>query len=452
MWDLRRAAQAVGAELIRPRAPLQASGASCHSREVRPGDVFVALVGRRHDGHDFLPEAFSRGAVGALVSRDPGVGHNLLVVEDVREALWQLASWRREQLPIPFVGVAGSYGKTTAKELLGAALGVRHRVFRARASYNTEVGVPLEILSVPQDAEVAVLELGEEAPGDIARLTELVQPWAGLITGVGEAHLASLGDREGVADVLWELAQALPEEGVLSLNWDAPELRARATSCYGVCLRFGSAPPADFFPQGVVGDAPEGVRFRAATPRGEVEVELSLLGEHVAILACGALALAWGLGVPEEAAAPALSRVKPLPHRLQLLPAPFGWILDDSYNANPLSVRAALRTLMALRLPVQRRVALLGDMLDLGPQEDKYHREVVEEANWQGVDALFAFGPRMCRAFSAWEGEGAAEPKDLPGLLSKVRAEIGHRPTLLLVKGSRGMALERAVEALLGEG
>jgi len=450
MWDLREAAEILGTALIRPRAPFIASGAACDSRKVEPGYVFVALQGKRHDGHDFLADAYSKGAIGALVSRDPGQGHNLLVVDDVEAALWDLAAWRRDRLPIPFVGVAGSFGKTTAKELSAAALSVRYRIFRARASYNTEIGVPLEVLSVPNDAEVAVLELGEEAPGDIRRLTELVRPWAGFITGVGEAHLAGLGDREGVAEVLWELAEALPEEGMLALNWDSPELRARADACASVCVRFGSVRQADFYPQRVMADAPDGVRFVAVTPRSEIPVRLKLLGEHVATLACGALALAWGMGVPEEAAAQALGEVHPLPHRLELRPAPFGWILDDCYNANPLSVRAALKTLVTLNLPVEQRVALLGDMLDLGPDEARYHREVVEEARWQGVDALFAYGPRMSAAFSTWAGPGAAEPEDLDALLEKIRGTVSRLPTLLLIKGSRGMTLERAVATLAG--
>jgi len=448
MWDLRRAADVIGARLIRPRAPYAASGAACDSRMVRPGDVFVALKGQRHDGHDFLGDAFSRGAIGALVTRDPGEGHNLLLVEDAERALWELARWRRDQLPIPFVGVTGSFGKTTTKELIAAALSVRYRVFRARASYNTEVGVPLEILSVPNDAEVAVLELGAAGPGEIRRLTELVRPWAGIITGVGEAHLAGLRDREGVAAAKWELAEAIPEEGLLVLSWDSPELRARAGLCSGVCLRFGSTKGADFYPRDVVADDPAGVRFTAASPRGEFPARLRLLGEHVAALACGALALAWGMGVPEGAAAKALAGVEPIPHRLQLLTAPFGWILDDCYNANPLSMRAALKALVNLSLPVERRMALLGDMLELGAEEARFHREVVEEARWQGVDILFAYGPRMSEAFSTWNGPGAAEPEDLSTLLEAVRAAVGRLPTLLLIKGSRGMALERAVEAL----
>ena len=448
MWDLRQAAEFLEGKLVRPRGPYAASGAACDSREVQPGEVFVAIKGKCHDGHDFLPEAFSRGAVGAIVARDPGEGHNLILVEDVEAALWKLAAWRREQLPIPFVGVTGSFGKTTTKELLAKALAVRYRTFRARASYNTEIGVPLEILSIPNDAEVAVLELGAQAPGEIGRLTQLVRPWAGIITGVGESHLERLKNLEGVADAKWELAEAIPEEGVLVVSWDHPELRARASRCAGVCLRFGSGPEADFFPRQVRADDPQGVKFTAITPEGELPVQLQLLGRHVATLACGALAAAWGLGVPLEVAAQALANVGPLPHRLQLHPAPFGWVLDDCYNANPLSVRAALRTLANLNLPVERRMALLGDMLELGPEEDRYHREMVEEARWQGVDALFAFGPRMSAAFSAWEGPGAAEPEDLTALVAKVKEEAGRLPTLLLVKGSRGLALERAVEAL----
>ncbi|MGC9529269.1 MAG: UDP-N-acetylmuramoyl-tripeptide--D-alanyl-D-alanine ligase [Candidatus Bipolaricaulaceae bacterium] len=449
MWDVREAAHAIGAKLIRPRAPYAAGGAACDSRALRRGELFVALAGRHHDGHDFLEEAFARGAVGALVNRDPGQGYNLLLVSEVAGALWELAAWRRAQLVNPVVGVTGSFGKTTTKELLGAALSVRHQVYRARASYNTEVGVPLEVLSIPDEAEVAVLELGTSAPGEIRRLASLVQPWSGIITGVAEAHLEGLRDREGVAQAKWELAEALPEEGILALCWDFPELRARVERCQGLCLRFGRSPAADFFPRGVVADDPAGVRFTAVYPQGEAPVRLQLLGEHVAALACGALALAWAMGIPAAPAVRALEAVTPLPHRLELHQAPFGWLLDDAYNANPLSLQAALATLTQLRLPVQRRMALVGDMLELGPDEERYHREMVDQAAACALDALFCYGPRSARAFAGWRGRGAAQEEDLNRLLAQVRAEVDAEPTLLLVKGSRGMALERAVAALV---
>lgn len=446
MWDLREAAEALGAEVLRPRPPFSASGASCDSRVVRPGDLFVALVGRRHDGHDFVGEAFSRGAVGALVSRDPGVGHNLIVVEDVPRALWELAKWRRRALAIPMVGVAGSFGKTTTKELLAAALRARFRVYRTPWNYNTEIGVPLSLLSVPDEAEVAVFELGMNKRGDIKALCELVDPWAGIITGIGEEHLETVGTLADVVEAEWELAQCLPEEGILALAWDHPELH-RVELCQALCLRFGTGPGVDFSPSEVVAHDPQGVRFTLSSPAGTYRVRLRLLGEHVAVLACGALGLAWAMGVPLEAAVPALEEVGPLPHRLQLIPTWFGWILDDCYNSSPPTVRAALDVLMSLALPARRRAFLFGDMLELGPAEDRYHREAVEYAAQVGVDVLFAYGERASRAFSAWEGEGAAST-DLGELLPVVREALKEAPTVLLVKGSRGMALERAVEAL----
>ena len=447
MWDLREAAEVVGAKLLRPRPPFGASGASCDSRRVRPGDLFVAIVGTRHDGHDFVGEAFSNGAVGALVSRDPGVGHNLIVVEDVQRALWELGKWRRRELAIPTVGITGSFGKTTTKELLSAALGTRFRVYRAPESYNTEIGVPLALLSVPDGTEVAVFELGMCKRGEIKALCELVDPWAGIITGVGEVHYGAFGGLEEIAEAKWELAECLPEEGILALAWDYPELRRRVELCQALCLRFGASPEADFFPSQVRAHDPQGVRFTLQSPAGSYRVKLQLLGEHAAVLACGALALSWAMGVPLEAAIPALAEVRPLPHRLQLIPTWFGWILDDCYNANPRAVRAALDVLMSLELPARRRAFLFGDMLDLGPEEDRFHREAVEYAAEVGVDMLFAVGARATRAYSAWEGEGTAA-EDLEGVLPRLREALKGAPTLLLVKGSRGMALERAVEAL----
>ncbi|MBC7318817.1 UDP-N-acetylmuramoyl-tripeptide--D-alanyl-D-alanine ligase [Candidatus Bipolaricaulota bacterium] len=448
MWDLREAAEVLEAELLRPKAPYEVRGACADSRRIRPGDLFVALRGQRHDGHDFLDEAFSRGAVGALVSRDPGVGHNLLLVSDVKKALWDLARWRRESLEFIAVGITGSFGKTTAKELLAAALATTYRTFCAPESYNTEIGVPLSLLSVPPKTEVGVFELAESDPDELRRLCELLQPWAGMITAVGPAHLALLGTVEKAAEAVWTLAEALPEEGVLALSWDFPELRARVERCDGFCLRFGQSLEADFFPRDIVDDDPRGVKFVAETPAGAVPVELKLLGAHRAVLACGALALAWGLGVPEKIAAKAMAEVPPLPHRLELRPAPFGWVLDDCFNANPVSMQAALRTLARLRLPVKVRAALLGDMLELGPEEALFHRAVAEAARRFGVDLLFAFGPRMSAAFSAFGGPGLAEPGDLSRLVSAVREALGSGPALLLVKGSRGLALERVVEEL----
>ncbi len=448
MWDLREAAEVLGAKILRPRAPYEASGACADSRQIKPGQLFVALRGQKHDGHDFLAEAFAKGAVGALVSRDPGVGHNLLLVPDVPEALWNLARWRRQGLGFIAVGITGSVGKTTAKELLAAALSTTYRTYRAPESYNTNIGVPLSLLSVPSDAEVGVFELAESDPQELRRLCELLQPWAGMITAVGPAHLALLGSVEQAADAVWTLAETLPEEGVLALAWDFPELRVRVEHCDGFALRFGQTAEADFFPRDITDDDPQGLRFVAETPAGAIPMKLRLLGAHRAVLACGALALAWGLGVPEKLAAQAMAEVPPLPHRLELRPAPFGWILDDCFNANPVSVHAALRTLRGLRLPVQVRAALLGDMLELGPEEELFHRAVAEAARRLGVDFLFAYGPRMSAAFSAFDGPGLAEPAQLLQLISEIRRALGSGPAVLLVKGSRGLFLERAVEEL----
>ena len=443
MFTPAECARILGGRLLRERKARPARVIH-DSRLVEPGDLFVALKGARTDGHAFLEEAFTRGASGAIVSclnAIPNNAYNLIVVDDALTALQRLAAAWREEITGTIVGITGTCGKTTTKALLGHLLAGEHEVFVAPHSYNTAIGIPIALLSMPRGAKFGIFELGASAPGEILPLARLLQPDIAIVTMVGQGHLAGFGSVEAVAREKWSLIAALPEDGIAIVNLDSAPLAQRASAWEGRIITVGTT-EGDI--QGRVASAFPGLLLET----DRLRLETRLLGEHNVGNILTAVACALQLGISEATIEDRIRTFTPPPHRLNLVSAPFGWILDDCYNANPLSVRAALKVLSGLNLPVERRMALLGDMLELGPREADYHREVVEEARLQGVDALFAFGPRMSQAFSFWEGAGAAEPEELSALLATLKVEAGRLPTLVLIKGSRGMALERAVSAL----
>ena len=445
--------------------PSVASGASVgftacaiDSRSLTGGELFVPLPGANADGHAFIAAALAAGAAGSLARRGwngpaavAASGKPVVEVDDPLVALQTLGAHCRERADLPVVAVTGSNGKTTTKEMIAAILATGRRVHKNVGNLNNHIGVPLTLTWLRPEHEVLVVEMGMSAPGEIATLAAIARPGIGVLTNAGPAHLEQLGSLEAVARAKSELAEALPQSGLLVLNADDPLLwpmnrnRSVRKRSYGL-----DNAEADLRPTRVVQTATGGTRF--ALPGGP-DVQLALLGRHNVRNALAALLVGDEFGVPRAAAADALAAMEPPKHRLQLLQAGGISVLDDVYNANPSSMAEALALLGTIETRGARR-AVLGDMLELGPTAEALHEETgrrVPSDAW--LYAAGSFAAALGRGASA-AGVPAARIRrfdDVPAMAAAVRADA--RPgDLVLVKGSRGMRLERVVEALTGGG
>jgi UDP-N-acetylmuramoyl-tripeptide--D-alanyl-D-alanine ligase len=445
--------KAVGPEAVR------ITGVSTDTRTLRPGELFVAIRGPNHDGHDFLDQALARGATALLVSRSTDGPTEIprLEVDDTLWALGEIARSYRSRFQGPVIAITGSNGKTTTKEMCAEILeSAGLRVRRSPRSLNNAVGLPLSILGLDEEDEVLVVELGTNHPGEIDTLGRIAEPSVGAITQVARAHLEGFGSIEAVARAKAELLDRIVEGGVAVLSADDPHVVREAARFEGRTIWFGLDARAEFRaedlrPEGV------GVAFRLFTPEGDVEVGLTLPGRHLVGLALCAAACAFASGRLDgaslEAVRTGLARFRGVPGRLRLVRSAAGVVaLDDTYNANPASVVAALYTLRDVA-GEGRRVAVLGDMLELGEAEASLHAEVGEAAARLGVELLVAVGPRSRHTAEAAQKGGVstvvvAEDAEeaarlLPGL---VRAG-----DTVLVKGSRGMKMEQALATIVEE-
>ncbi len=458
-FSLQTLAAATGARQPWPDHALCVSHICTDSRNVPPGALFVALRGERFDGHKFLPASVAAGATAVMV--DTAAAQNLpplavpiLVVQDTLRALGDMAHrLRRDRGKV--VGVTGSNGKTTTKELLAAALRGRGGVHKTHGNFNNLIGLPLTVFAWPSTAWAAVLEMGMSAPGEIARLTEIAAPDVAMVTSIGPAHLGGpgLGTLEAVAAAKAEIFSGLGAGGVAVLAADEPRLMAAVKNLAGPYRRvhFGSDPSCDVEvircaegPQSIV------VELRIESTR--VTCELPLVGRHNAFNAAAAAVAAWALGIAPAQIAQDMVHVTPPPGRLQLKrhPQRAVCVLDDTYNANPASARAAL---VALGKAAQgmRPVAILGDMLELGDNAEALHHEVGVQAAKSGVARLWTFGPlgEAMAAGAQSHGLQAHALNDFDALCASVLREV-QDGDCILVKGSRGMRMERVVQAILG--
>ncbi|CAN5800878.1 UDP-N-acetylmuramoyl-tripeptide--D-alanyl-D-alanine ligase [soil metagenome] len=421
---------------------------STDTRNLEKGDLFVALEGPNFDGHDFLAEAAARGATGAVVRRVPAgrpAGLPLFPVPDTLEALGALAHHRRIRLPARVVAVTGSSGKTTTRELLRAALGGHLRLHVTAANLNNRVGVPLTLLGAPHDAEVVVVEVGTNEPGEIEALRRVAHPDVAVVTTVSEAHVERLGDLEGVYREKLSLLRDLPSGAAVVVGDEPAELADRARlAAPGHELRVaGLSDWADQPWRGRLLESDPVGRWRVGTPSGSFVSPVP--GAHGARCALVALAVADLLGVAPELARAGLPSTTLPGMRTEVRRHARGVLLVDCYNANPQSTRAALAWLEAL--PAEGpRIAVLGSMLELGARADDLHGRILEEALSGSSDLIVAVG-LFAGALPGITDERLLRAKDtdqvLPLLLP--RLEPG---SVVLLKGSRGMALERLVPAL----
>ncbi len=430
------------------------SGVAVDSRRVRPGDLFVALRGARVDGHTFARDAAAAGARAVLAERVPEnlpPGYPVVRVPDSRRALLQLAGVMKKEAGFRLAAVGGSAGKTTTKEFAAAILSGRFAVEKTPGNQNSAVGFPMSIVNLTRWPEWMVGEMGMSAVGEISLLSRTFEPDVALLTLIAAEHLEFLGTLDNVAKANAEILEGLKPAGTFVVNADDARIGAIAGKFRGRTLRFGRGASAEVVIEGIeLGDG--GSRFHLRAPEGRVSIALPLPGMHQAnnFLAASALAIACGASV-EDCAATA-PNLKPAPHRGEMHRHPSGAILyDDAYNASPPSMRAALDLLY--QLPGTRKIAVLGDMLELGSEDAWFHRETGGYAAAR-ADEILCVGPRA-RAF----GEGAQEEgfpadrvrtvesaEDAAALLA---GTLGPGDVVLF-KASRGVGLERAVKRLMG--
>lgn len=409
------------------------------SRRVDFGALFAALPGSQVDGHDFAPAAVQLGAVALLVNRRLDLDVPQLVVGDVLFALGRLAALLRQRLDPVVVGITGSNGKTTVKEMVASILRPAGAVLATRGNYNNELGVPLSLFELEPSHRFAVLELGASKPGDIAYLAEIARPDVGLITNIGPAHLGGFGSEEGVARAKGEIYAALPADGHAVINADEPWTGMWAgVNRAGHVLTFGSGPGCDVR---VSGDEQQPV---LQTPQGAFELRLALPGAHNRLNAAAATAVALALSIGLDDIRAGLEGVKAVPGRLNFIDTSMGWtVIDDTYNANPASLYSALQVLSGMQ---GTPWLVLGDMKELGTDSPKMHREVGDAARAMGVMRLFATGEMSVHAVDAF-GEGGEHYASRDDLAASLRRQL--RPGInCLVKGSRSMGMEAVVEAI----
>ncbi len=448
---VRDIAQITNGRMIHNGADVVVDGFSTDSRTLQAGELFIPLRGENYDGHAFLSQAMQHGAAACLSEEVVGgLPIPVVQVKDTLRALGDLAAWVRRQYTGKVVGITGSSGKTTCKEMLASILAQTGPGHKSAGNFNNLIGVPLTLFDLGLEHNWAVIEMGMSSRGEIARLVELAAPQIGIITNVAAAHLETLGGISGVARAKGELFAHLPLEGTAVINADDPEVRQLPVANGVAKIYFGLSPTAD-----VRGEQIEvvngSVDFTLCIAEQRHVVKLPLPGRHNVSNALAAAAAAYVLDVDIDLIAAGLASFRPCPGRMELIELPDDIvILEDSYNANPLSVRAALDALHDLGRP-GRRIAVLGDMLELGEAADELHQEVGAVAA-ERVDWLLTYGPlakevvagAVTAGLDAQKVYSSTSHEELADRLKGI-LKPGDR---VLIKGSRGMRMEN-VTALL---
>ncbi|WP_296802212.1 UDP-N-acetylmuramoyl-tripeptide--D-alanyl-D-alanine ligase [Thiolapillus sp.] len=431
---------------------VQISSVSTDTRSLGEGDLYVALSGPRFDGHDFLEAAARQGAAAAMISRHCDVDLPLLQVADTRIGLGQMAAAWRRRSQARVVGVTGSNGKTTVKEMLAAILSRRGKTLATRGNFNNDIGLPLTLCRL-QDEDFAVVEMGANHPGEIGYLSRIARPDVAVLNNAGRAHLEGFGDLRGVALAKAEILEGLSDEGVFVFNTDDTHADLwRQLAASHRSLGFGVSADADIrspeaSPDLVWDEQGFHTAFTVQTPSGDLQIHMRLAGEHNRMNALAAIAAAQVLGAGKEDIEQGLASLQPVSGRLCLLTGQKAdWIIDDSYNANPDSVTMAMDV---LRQAPGRRVLVLGDLGELGEDAARLHAELGEMAAGSNIDLLFTCGSLSEKTSEAF-GAGARHFAD-QDLLIECLLEDLRSGDVVLIKGSRAAAMDRTVEALCAE-
>ncbi len=436
---------------------VEIKGVSIDSRNIKEGELFVAIKGDRFDGHDFVPDAIKKGAWGALVERTAlehkfsslGGLRNILPVEDTLYALQEMAHVHRKKFAVPVIGITGSNGKTTTKEMLASILKQKGPVLKNEGNLNNHIGVPLTLLKMKESHWAAVIEMGMSAPGEIDTLARLVAPTVGVITNIGPAHLEFLGTMEKVAQAKGELLDNLEYEAAAVLNADDEYFGVLKKKFAGRLVTFGIANKADVSASDMRLDK-EFSDLTIAAAGARINIRLRTVGTHNVYNALAAAAAAIAVGVPIDAVKFGLDDFEPVAGRSEIKQVEGRTILADYYNANPASMEAALKTLVSLKSGRQA-IAVIGDMLELGELSAEAHREVGRTAARQKVDLLITIG-ELAQYVEKGALEAGMKKEQIIGAPSRENAarllkQLTRPGDVILIKGSRGMKMEKILEA-----
>ncbi len=458
-FSLNEIAQAVDGELIADSdlRTVQPTGGNIDTRNLAPGDLFFALEGERFDGHEFVSAAMEQGASGAVVNRkwynalatDSRPSGPLILTEASDLALGDAARVYREKFQIPVIAITGSNGKTTTKDMTTAVLKTSYHVLSTIGNQNTRLGVPLTLFRLSEEHDVAIIEMGISEHGGLQYLCEIAQPTIGVITNIGPTHLEFLGSVEGVAKAKGELLEYLDESSMAILNLDDLLLSKERAKVKGRLLGFGIEEICQFRGERLITDQ-EGCGQFSLQGRN---FQLPIAGRHNVYNALAAAAIGAVLEIPIAVAASALAKFQPTDLRSQLVEKDGIRLVNDAYNANPASMKAALEALLAIDLEGSgRRIAILGDMLELGPGAGCAHQDLGKFAANRGIDVLFALGELSREVCKGGIDGGLPSEKSLPfkereNLIEALDSFL--KPNdLILLKGSRGLAMEKVASAL----
>lgn len=454
---LRQIAEMIGADL--PREAYRNTivrGVSIDTRSVQDGNLFVPIIGDRFNGHSFVREALAGGAAAVLWDRkqlDPPQDIPLVLVDDTVDALQSLAKAYRQQLAVKVIGITGSNGKTSTKDMLAAVLSVKYKTMKTPGNLNNHLGVPLTLLRLEEDTEMAVVEMGMSGLGEIYRLASLAKPDAAIITNVSEVHLGDLKTRERIVQAKLEILCGLRKNGLFIYNGDNPRLTDRLDelTMEFETVSFGSGRGQQLYPVEYRLED-KGVRFSINDPDCP-PMFIPLLGRHQVINALSVIAAARHFGLTYEQIRQGFLQVEATGMRNELVQAGRCLIINDAYKSNPTSLRAALDTLYSLN-PDKRKIAVLGDMVELGEESDRMHREIGEQLDGERLNALYTLGTSAAHIAQAarknMEESRITSCMDKEQLAELLKEEL-HEDCIMLIKGSRGWQLEEVVETLRKE-
>ncbi|MFL0362678.1 UDP-N-acetylmuramoyl-tripeptide--D-alanyl-D-alanine ligase [Bacillus sp. PK3_68] len=427
-------------------------GVAIDSRKATNGQLFVPFKGENTDGHQYIRQAINQGAAAALWQKDrpnPPEDLPVLVVEDTLKALQQLAKAYREELDVKVIGITGSNGKTTTKDMTASLLSRKFKVQKTEGNFNNHIGLPLTILSLKEDTEAAVIEMGMSSKGEIDLLTKIASPDVAIITNIGEAHLQDLGSREAIAEAKLEIINGLAADGTLIYHGDEPLLKEALKETELKTETFGLEAENDMYPLSVQ-TLQDGSRFKV-NKAPDMEFFLPIIGRHNVLNAMAAMLAAHKMGLTFEEMKIGLTSVELTKMRMEMKDGMKGTkIINDAYNASPTSMKAAIE--LAEKMPgFKRKILVLGDMLELGLDEELFHYQVGQTVEGEAIDYLFTLG-RLGQFIAAGAKNSLGEDRifafsDKHELIEKLKSIVASGD-LIVVKASRGVRLEEVVEAL----